>query len=87
MRKEPRNENGDGVTLSTCEKDEYIKQDTMTGNTNLLKSLQSMLDNKVSQIASKLEELIDCKLGEKMDAISTLNEKLKKQSQFLASHA
>ena len=40
-----------------------------------------MLDNKVSQIESKLEKLIDCKFGEKMDAIST-NEKLKEQSQF-----
>ena len=78
-------ENGDGITSTYCEKDECQKQDTMTGNTNLLKSLQSMLDNKVSQIESKLEKLIDCKFGEKMDAISTLNEKLKKQSQFLAT--
>ena len=57
----------------------------MTGNTNLLKSLQSMLDNKVSQIESKLEKLIDCKFGEKMDAISTLNEKRKEQSLFLGT--
>ena len=78
-------ENRDGATFSSCEKEEYLQQDTMTGNTNLPKSLQSMLDNKVSQIESKLDELIDCKLGEKMDAISTLNEKLKEQSQFLAT--
>ena len=46
---------------------------------------ETMLNNKVSQIESKLEKLIDCKFGEKMDAISTLNEKLKEQSQFLAT--
>ena len=44
-----------------------------------------MLENKVSQIEFKLEKLIDCKFREKMDAISTLNEKLKEQSLFLAT--
>ena len=50
-------------------------------NTNLVAALQKMLDKKVTLIESKIEKTIDKKLGEKMEAVASLNEKIEKQQE------
>ena len=52
-------------------------QENADGSIDLLSSLKSLLDNKVSQIEGKIETAIEKKLGEKMAALNSLNEKIK----------
>jgi molybdopterin converting factor small subunit len=51
--------------------------DNSNVGSNLLTSLKKMLDTKVSQLETKIEKVIDTKLGDKMDAVKSLNEKIK----------
>ncbi|MCH2416953.1 MAG: hypothetical protein MK195_09375 [Acidimicrobiales bacterium] len=44
---------------------------------NLLTSLKKMFDTKVSQMEAKIEKVIEKKLGDKMAAVNSLNEKIK----------
>lgn len=54
-------------------------------DSNLLLSLQNMLDKKVNQMESTIEKAIDKKLEDKMAAITTLNDKIKDNSEAVAS--
>ena len=49
---------------------------TNAGNADLLSSLQKMFDKKVSQLESKIEKSIEKKLGDKMDAVNSLTQKI-----------
>ena len=49
-------------------------------NTELLKSIQTMFDNKINQIESKFESLIDSKLGKRLEGINTFNENNNEQN-------
>ena len=69
----------------TCEGDNDVTcclpTSSDTGNSDLVSSLQKMLDKKVTQIEAKIEKVIDKKLGEKMEAVTSLNEKIDKQNE------
>ena len=69
----------------TCEEDvgspcTASTKDKTLGDSNLVASLQKMFEKKVTQLESKIEKAIDKKLGEKMEAVTSLNEKIEKQT-------
>lgn len=45
-------------------------------NANLLTSLQNIFDKKISQLETKIEKSIDKKLGDKLDTVNSLAEKI-----------
>ena len=53
----------------------------ITDNSVIITSLQKMLEKKVTQFEAKIEKVIEKKLGDKMDAVTSLNEKIEKQNE------
>ena len=70
----------------TCEEDvgspcTASTKDKSPGDSNLVATLQKMFEKKVTQLEAKIEKVIDKKLGDKMEAVTSLNEKIEKQTE------
>ena len=66
-----------GNKLTDHEEVVIQQQQTAENQNDILSSLRDMLDNKVTQMESKIEKAISKKLEDKMAAITSLNEKIK----------
>ena len=59
--------------------------DEKRNNTDLVKTLKTLFDKKITEMESKLERLIDTKLDEKIEATNLYNENIKEQGSVSAT--
>ena len=60
----------------TCAEDGCNSAAPITDNSIIISSLQKIIEKKVNQFEANIEKVIDKKLGDKMDAVTALNEKI-----------
>ena len=65
----------------TCEEDvgspcTASTKDKTSGDSNFAATLEKMFEKKVTQLEAKIEKVIDKELGDKMEAVTSLNEKI-----------
>ena len=60
----------------TCAEDGCSTAAPITDNSIIISSLQKIIEKKVNQFETNIEKVIDKKLGDKMDAVTALSEKI-----------